>query len=96
MKLTMQVKLLPSEQQAKTLLATMERFNAACNAIAEVTHTNHCANKVELQKLVYHDIRDRFGLSAQMTVRAISKVVEVYKRDREIRPTFRPHGAYRL
>ena len=89
----MQVKLLPSEQQAKALLATMERFNAACNAIAEVTHTNHCANKVELQKLVYHDIRDRFGLSAQMTVRAISKVVEVYKRDRDIRPTFRPHGA---
>ena len=28
-----------------------------------------------------------------MTVRAIAKVVEAYKRDRSIRPQFRPHGA---
>ena len=28
-----------------------------------------------------------------MTVRAIAKVVEVYKRDKNIQPTFRPHGA---
>jgi putative transposase len=85
--------LLPSEQQAQALLATMERFNAACDAIAEVAYANRCANKVELQKLVYHDTRARFGLSAQMAIRAISKVVEVYKRDRDIRPAFRPHGA---
>ena len=52
-----------------------------------------CANKVELQKLAYHDIRERFGLSAQMTVRAIGKVVEVYKRDRRLLPRFRPHCA---
>jgi putative transposase len=42
---------------------------------------------------VYHDIRARFDLSAQMTIRAISKVVEVYKRDRRLLPKFRPHGA---
>jgi len=51
------------------------------------------ANKIELQKLVYYDIRARFGLSAQMCIRAISKVAEAYKRDREKRPTFRAHGA---
>ena len=28
-----------------------------------------------------------------MTVRAIAKVVEAYKRDRTVQPTFRPHGA---
>jgi len=28
-----------------------------------------------------------------MTIRAISKVVEVYKWDRDIKPRFRPHGA---
>jgi putative transposase len=38
-------------------------------------------------------IRRDFGLGAQMTVRAIAKVVEVYKRDKTIQPTFRPHGA---
>ncbi|HEV2457492.1 MAG TPA: hypothetical protein VGS80_03940, partial [Ktedonobacterales bacterium] len=51
------------------------------------------ANKIELQKLVYFDIRQRFGLSAQMCIRAIAKVAEAYKRDRNIKPTFRLHGA---
>lgn len=93
MHLTMQVKLLPSPEQAAALLRTMERFNAACDSIAEVAYAHRCANKVELQKLVYADTRSRFGLSAQMTIRAIAKVTEVYKRDKTIRPRFRPHGA---
>ena len=71
----------------------MERFNAACDALAAVAFANRCVNKVELQKLAYHAIRRDFGLGAQMTVRAIAKVVEVYKRDKDIQPTFRPHGA---
>jgi IS605 OrfB family transposase len=93
MKLIMQVKLLPTASQSASLLATMEQFNAACDALAAVAYKNKCANKVELQKLAYHDIRRHFGLSAQMTVRAIAKVVEVYKRDKDIQPTFRRHGA---
>jgi IS605 OrfB family transposase len=93
MHLTMQLKLLPTSEQADAMLRTMERFNAACDALAAVAFANQCANKVELQKLAYHDIRRDFGLGAQMTVRAIAKVVEVYKRDKDIQPTFRPHGA---
>lgn len=93
MHLTMQLKLLPDPAQSASLLATMVRFNAACDALAAVAFVNQCANKVELQKLGYHSIRAEFGLSAQMTVRAIAKVVEVYKRDKAIQPTFRPHGA---
>ncbi len=49
----------------------MGRFNAACTAIAETAFREHTANKIRLQKLVYADIRASFGLSAQMTVRAI-------------------------
>ena len=93
MHLTMQLKLLPLPEQADAMLRTMERFNLACDALAAVAFSNRCANKVELQKLAYHDIRRDFGLGAQMTVRAIAKVVEVYKRDKDIQPTFRPHGA---
>jgi putative transposase len=93
MHLTMQLKLLPLPEQADALLRTMERFNAACDELAAVAFANLCANKVELQKLAYHDIRRDFGLGAQMTIRAIAKVVEVYKRDKDIQPTFRPHGA---
>ncbi len=93
MHLTMQVELLPRPEQADAMLRTMERFNATCNALAAVAFAKPCANKVALQKRAYHDIRRDFGLGAQMTVPAIAKVVEVYKRDKTVQPTFRPHGA---
>ena len=93
MKLTLPVKLAPSPEQHAALMETMHRFNAACDAIAEVAAREQCANKVALQKLVYYDTRARFGLSAQLTIRAISKVVEAYKRDRRIQPRFRADGA---
>ena len=93
MNLTLTVKLQPSRDQAVALLETMERFNAACNAIAEVAFRERTANKIRLQKLVYYDVRERFGLPAQMTVRAISKTAEAYKRDRSKKPVFRPRGA---
>lgn len=34
MKLIMQLKLLPSPEQANALLRTMQRFNAACDSLA--------------------------------------------------------------
>lgn len=93
MKQTIVVKLAPTADQHRALLATMERFNQACDHIAEVAFERRLANKIALQKLVYYEIRKRFGLSSQLTVRAIAKVVEAYKRDRSVRPGFRPHGA---
>jgi IS605 OrfB family transposase len=93
MKQTLLVKLAPSPDDHDALLRTLEAFNAACNAIAEVAYEHHVANKLRLQPLVYYDIRDRFGLSAQMVIRAIAKVSEAYKRDRTVKPQFRAHGA---
>jgi len=71
----------------------METFNKACNEIADIAFANRTANKVKLQKLVYYDVRSKYGLSAQLTVRAISKVAEAYKRDRKTKPSFRSDGA---
>src|SRR5690348_10050784 len=93
MKQTVLVKLAPAPDQHAALLRTLEAFNAACNAIAAVAFREHSANKIDLQELVYYDIRQRFGLSSQMAIRAISKVAEAYKRDKRIQPSFRPHGA---
>ena len=64
------------------LLETMKRFNEACNHIAETVLALQSANKVEIHKTVYYPVREHFGLSSQLTVRAISKVCEAYKRDR--------------
>jgi len=93
MKQTLIVKLAPTDEQHTSLLRTMERFNAACDWLAGVAFANQCANKFALQKLAYRECRERFGLSAQMAIRAISKVVEAYKRDKRIHVSFRPHGA---
>src|SRR5579859_2486249 len=93
MKQTVLVKLAPTPAQHASFLRTLEAFNAACNAVAEVAFAHQLANKIALQKLVYYDIRQRFGVSAQMAIRAIAKVAEAYKRDKKIKPSFRPHGA---
>lgn len=93
MKQTLLVKLAPEPEQHAALLRTLEAFNTACNAIAEVAYEHRIANKLALQPLVYYAIRERFGLSSQMVIRAIAKVSEAYKRDKKIKPTFRLHGA---
>jgi putative transposase len=93
MKQTLIVKLAPAPEQSAALLRTLETFNAARNDIAETAFVQRSANKIELQKLVYYSNRERYSLSAQMCIRAISKVAEAYKRDREKRPAFRTHGA---
>ncbi len=93
MKQTLIIKLDTSEEQHNALLETMHRFNEACNYIANIAFEKKTANKIELQKVVYYNVRDKFGLSAQLVIRAIAKVSEAYKRDRTIKPKFRPDGA---
>jgi IS605 OrfB family transposase len=92
-KQTLAVKLAPTPDQHAALLVTMERFNAACDWLAAVAYRERCANKIELQKLVYYEARATFGLASQLTIRAIGKTVEAYKRDKAIQPRFKPHGA---
>lgn len=93
MKQTLMVKLAPTKEQYDVMLQTMERFNEACNYISQLAFDLQTANKFRIQKVVYRDVREEFGLSAQLTIRAISKVLEAYKRDRSIKPTFKPHSA---
>ncbi len=90
---TLMVKLDPSEEQYVILQDTMKRFNEACNHIAETVFALHSANKVEIHKTVYYPVREQFELSSQLTIRAISKVCEAYKRDKSIKPEFRLDGA---
>ena len=92
MKQTLMIKLAPDAEQYDALLQTMERFNEACNYISQSAFELQTANKYRLQKVAYQHVRG-LGLSAQMAIRAISKVSEAYKRDRSIKPVFKPHSA---
>jgi IS605 OrfB family transposase len=87
------VKLLVSPEERDRLLATMRRVNEACSWLAERAFEAKSADKIRLQRDHYRELRDRFGLSSQHAVRAISKVCEVYRRDKSKRCTFKPLGA---
>ena len=87
------VKLAPSNTQFSSLLKTMERFNEACNYISKLAYDNHTSSQVALQHLAYRYIREQYGLSAQMAVRCVGKVVEQYRKDKNTEHTFRPHSA---
>jgi putative transposase len=93
MKLTLQIQLLPDTTQASALRTTVERFNEAATWPAGAALAQQCANKIALQKLTYYELRARFGLPADTAIRCIAQVVEAYKRDKTICPTFRPHAA---
>jgi len=93
MKLTLQTQLLPDPEDAAKIMATVERFNEAATWLAEIAFGRKIANKFELQKLCYAELRERFGLSAQMAIRCIAQVCEAYKRDKGKRPKYRKHSA---
>lgn len=71
----------------------VERFNEAANFVAGIAFEHLTANVVELRRLCYADVRERFGLSSQMTQLAIKTARDAYCRDRAIRPVFRKHAA---
>lgn len=90
---TLMVKLSPTQEQHNSLLETTHKFNEACDYIAEIAFSIRSASKFKLQTKLYYDVRHKFGLSAQLTIRAIAKTCEAYKRDKKIKPTFKPEGA---
>lgn len=93
MKLTLQLQLLPTTDQKADLLATMERFNEAATYAAKVGFEANVFGQVTLHRLAYREIREKFGLSSQMAVRAIAKAVECFQRDKAKCPVFRPRSA---
>lgn len=93
MKLTAKVKLQTTPEQHQALLETIERANAACDQISGVAWETKTFNQFRLHGLTYYTIRESSGLSAQMTVRCISKVTDSYKLDRKTQRTFNPHGS---
>ena len=93
MKITTQLKPLPTPDQADALRRTLEAANAACDYISRIAWDTKTFGKFDVQKVCYDAVRETFGLAAQMTIRALGKVGDAYKLDRRVCRTFRPHGA---
>jgi len=93
MKLTANIKLSPTPEQYEVLKKTLETANQACNTISQTAWDNRQFGQFNLHKLVYHEIKNSFNLSAQMTVRCIAKVADAYKLDKKTPRTFKQHSA---
>ncbi len=90
---TLQIKLLPDEEQKQALVDTFVAFNEACDFVSKIAFEKKLYNKVFLQRIVYRDIREKFNLAAQLAVRVIAKVVETYKADKTVFHEFRDFGS---
>lgn len=93
MKTILQVQLKCSPEQTANLLETMERFNEACDYISKIAFESSCYSKFKLQQQVYFDVKERFGLTAQIVILAVRKVVDSYKLDKKVQRAFKKHGA---
>lgn len=93
MKLTAQIRLLPTPQQAQSLRLTLERGNAACDVISQYAFEHKVFRAVALQKALYYSLKEQFGLSAQFVIRCLAKVSDSYKLDKKTQRTYRPTGA---
>ncbi|HEY7158017.1 MAG TPA: transposase [Gemmataceae bacterium] len=96
MKLTVPIKLLPTDEQATHLLDTMQAMNEAANHAARVGFDYKVYGQVSIHRFCYQALRERFGLGAQHAVRAIGKAVEIFARDKSVCPNFRSDSAVPL
>jgi len=93
MKLTANIKLIPSKEQYQLLKDTLETSNQACNWISEIAFKTKTFGQFALHEPTYHEIKNKFHLSAQMAVRSIAKVADSYKIDKKVQHVFKPHSA---
>lgn len=83
MQLIMQIKVIPDNPQELKLL--MIRFNNVCNYLSEIAFNERIFNWLALQRRMYYEIRDKFGLRAGETKRAIRKVAYAYNKNKNKR-----------
>ena len=75
------------------LKETSERFSDACNHVLKIAIEEKTHNAINLHKLCYRQVRELFGLSANLAVRSIRRVVACMtklkgkrKRPKEFKP----------
>lgn len=88
------VKIVPTEIQEILLLCTMKVYAEACDYVSDYIFKTKELNKNKINKALYHDVRKRFNLGAQMTQSVFRTVISKYKtiltnQEEWIQPSFR-------
>lgn len=77
---TVKCKLEVSPEEFSILRETLGQFADTCNYILQIAKENKIKNKIKLHHLCYRIARQKFDLSANLTVRAIARVANALKR----------------
>src|ERR1051326_9353187 len=73
-KKTIRCKLKGSESQADALMATLDKFAAACNEILAIANQTSIKDAYPLQAHCYRAIKEKYELTSNYVVRAIARV----------------------
>ena len=79
---TIAITLRPDQRQVAALERLARQWVAACDYITTVAWAEREFHHIALRKIVYRDVRERFGLLAQYTCNAVRVVCDSYKADR--------------
>jgi putative transposase len=66
--LAVRLKILPSREQADSLLRSIKVLNEAYDYARHIAFKNKLFSRTRLHRAYYHELRKPFSLSAQMTV----------------------------
>ena len=93
LKLTVQIKLQPTPEQADALRETLETANAAADRLSQLAWETKEFRRFPLHKRFYRQIRNEFPLTAQVVCLLNAKVADAYKLDKKVERVFRKHGS---
>jgi IS605 OrfB family transposase len=87
---TVVCKLAPTPEQASDIDATLEAFAGAGDFAADTARRIGSTNKVKVQQAGYKAIRETFGLSANLAIRAIARACAALKVPAKMHSAFAP------
>ena len=79
MTVTAKIQLSVSQTDKLLLYNTMSVYRDACNYVSDYVFRTHDLKQFSLNKMLYSDIRERFGLKSQMTQSVFKTVIARYK-----------------
>ena len=77
--LTMKVKLTTNKHESEALDCLCDNYTSCCNEVSDWIGEHHTLSQRKINEAVYHPLRDKYGLLAQMTQSSIRRVIASYK-----------------
>lgn len=76
---TAKIQIKPDNQAKQILKQAMSIYKDACNFVADYVFETHQLKQIPLQKAVYDDLRNKFGLKSQMACNVPRTVIAKFK-----------------